>query len=300
MELDDKHISGKEVPEGWLVEPRDALVGGPDKLTADDVRTIIEQGVDAAEDVRAAIRLKVIRQTGTPVSVPGARTRMVLAVADEAGNVLGLFRMHDSTIFSIDVAVSKARNVAYYASTAIAAIDQVDDNNNGVADVPTGTAFTNRTFRFLAEPRYAQGVDGSRQGDFSILNDPGFRNELLNSTRVKTNNGAVENDSLGPRAYTEYQSVMGFDAFNPGSNFRDPDDIANQSGIVFFPGSAPLYKSTVLVGGFGVSGDGVDQDDVVTFFGVDGFRAPSDLRADKFFVRGIRLPYQKFNRNPFA
>jgi hypothetical protein len=55
----------------------------------------------------------------------------------------------------------------------------------------------------------------------------------------------------------------------------------------------------VLVGGFGVSGDGVDQDDDVTFSGSAGFRPPPTTpRADQVFVRGVRLPYQKFNRNP--
>jgi len=48
-----------------------------------------------------------------------------------------------------------------------------------------------------------------------------------------------------------------------------------------------------------VSGDGVDQDDVVTFFGAHGFAAPAGIRADHYFVRGVRLPYQKFSRNAF-
>jgi uncharacterized protein GlcG (DUF336 family) len=34
-----------------------------------------------------------------------------------------------------------------------------------------------------------------------------------------------------------------------------------------FPGSVPLYKNGVLVGGIGVSGDGVDQDDLVSYMG---------------------------------
>jgi hypothetical protein len=43
----------------------------------------------------------------------------------------------------------------------------------------------------------------------------------------------------------------------------------------------------------------VDQDDVVTFAGSNGFGVPNTLlRADEVFVRGVRLPYQKFNRNP--
>ena len=81
--------------------------------------------------------------------------------------------------------------------------------------------------------------------------------------------------------------------------------IQNQSGIIFFPGSAPLYRDTpdllfgTLIGGFGISGDGVDQDDVVTFGGSRFYGVPNSLlRADETFVRGVRLPYQKFNRNP--
>jgi hypothetical protein len=60
------------------------------------------------------------------------------------------------------------------------------------------------------------------------------------------------------------------------------------------PGAAPT-----LAGGLGVSGDGVDQDDVITFTAEGGFFAPDNvLRADQVFVRGVRLPYHKFNRNP--
>src|SRR5207244_9912940 len=59
----------------------------------------------------------------------GVPTKMVIAVADKAGNVLGLYRMHDATIFSIDVAVAKARNTAYYADPAtLQDADKVDDD----------------------------------------------------------------------------------------------------------------------------------------------------------------------------
>jgi hypothetical protein len=64
-----------------------------------------------------------------------------------------------------------------------------------------------------------------------------------------------------------------------------------------------LYRDGKLVGGFGVSGDGVDQDDVVTFSGSGTFlpRSGSPItRADQVFVQGVRLPFQKFLRNPRA
>ena len=54
----------------------------------------------------------------------------------------------------------------------------------------------------------------------------------------------------------------------------------------------------MLVGGLGVSGDGVDQDDFVTAAGAAGFEAPADIRADQIIDQGVRLPYIKFPQNP--
>ena len=72
----------------------------------------------------------------------------------------------------------------------------------------------------------------------------------------------------------------------------------NQSGVVFFPGSVPLYRNGVLIGGLGISGDGVDQDDYVAAGGAAGFEAPTAIRADQVLVNEVRLPYQKFPTNP--
>jgi hypothetical protein len=73
--------------------------------------------------------------------------------------------------------------------------------------------------------------------------------------------------------------------------------------VGFFPGSTPRDKNGVLVGGLGVSGDGVDQDDTVTAGAAGSFLPSLSLpiqRADEIFVRGVRLPFQKFSRNPHA
>lgn len=274
-----KYLPGQVAPQGWLVLPRNAADGS---LSADQVQQIIVDGIAEANRVRAAIRLPL-----------GSRTGMVFSIADTDGNVLGLYRMPDATMFSIDVATAKARNTAYYADpNAIQDIDRVETDFGGPLLDP-GIAFTNRTFRFLAAPRYPTGAENVPAGPFSVLNDPGH------GIDPATGRPGVENAGA-PVPYTDFQSVLGFDAFNPGSNFRDPSNIANQNGIVFFPGSTPLYRNTALVGGFGVSGDGVDQDDVVTFVGAGDFlpRGGGVVRADEVFVRGVRLPYQKFLRNP--
>ena len=60
----------------------------------------------------------------------------------------------------------------------------------------------------------------------------------------------------------------------------------------------PLYRGGVLVGGLGISGDGIEQDDFVAAGGARGFEAPDAIRADQVMVQGARLPYLKFPRNP--
>jgi uncharacterized protein GlcG (DUF336 family) len=50
-----------------------------------------------------------------------------------------------------------------------------------------------------------------------------------------------------------------------------------RNGIITFPGGIPLYKNGALVGGIGVSGDGVDQDETVALAGAVGFRPTADV-----------------------
>jgi uncharacterized protein GlcG (DUF336 family) len=70
------------------------------------------------------------------------------------------------------------------------------------------------------------------------------------------------------------------------------------NGITIFPGGFPLYRNGVLIGAIGISGDGVDQDDLIGMSGAAGFLPPDEIRSDRFEIRGARLPYAKFPRNP--
>ena len=85
---------------------------------------------------------------------------MVIAVADLDGTIIGLRRMTDSTVFSIDVAATKARNMVYFNSASRTAAD--------LNQVPMGTAVTNRTIGFGAQPLFPPGIDGSGRGPSSI------------------------------------------------------------------------------------------------------------------------------------
>ena len=70
------------------------------------------------------------------------------------------------------------------------------------------------------------------------------------------------------------------------------------NGITIFPGGFPLYRHGVLIGAIGVSGDGIEQDDIIAAAGTVGFLPPAQIRSDHLQYRGARLPYAKFPRNP--
>jgi len=270
---------------------------------------------------------------------------MVLSVSDTNGDLLGVFRMPDATIFSIDVSVAKARNTAYYADPVdLLATDRIDFNQDGVFgpastslntsgdSVPLGTAFTNRTFRFIVEPRFPTGTELPSDAGNGLVNSAALTlrqqkpkvaqivgpESILQMPGInpRTGENLDRNNPLPASVYNNPNTatILSFTSFVPTRNFRDPGDaqvvidgtatvqpLANQNGVVYFPGSTSLYvngNSQQLVGGFGVSGDGVDQDDVVTGAGQQGYAPPQSIRVDNYNVGRVRLPFQKFNRNP--
>jgi uncharacterized protein GlcG (DUF336 family) len=227
--------NGAPAADGWLAGP---LPGSA--LTAEDVRSIVQNAIDKASVTRAAIRLPL-----------GSRARMVISVADLDGRVLAIYRMPDSPIFSIDVALTKARNVVYFSGP--------DRDARDLPGIPANTAVTNRTIGFASQQYFPSGIWNTSPGPFADL--------------------------------------YAFDQDNPCTQGHQPAN-PNQSGVVFFPGSAPLYRNGQLVGGLGVSGDGVEQDDYVTAAGAAGHEPPPNQRADHIILRGVRLPYWKFPRNP--
>jgi len=223
-------------PDGDLIA-RKAGSGG---LTIDDVNALVNTAIATANNERAVIRLP-----------DGSPARFIISVADINGDLLALYRMPDATIFSADVAVAKSRNVIYFSSSSV--------NPADMPGVPPGTAVTNRTISFGAQPFFPPGIDANPPGPFF--------------------------------------SLYLFDTANPCTNGHQP---ANQfqNGIVFFPGSTPLFKNGTMVGGLGVSGDGVDQDDFDTANAAANYLPDPAIRADQLQINNVRLPYFKFPRNP--
>jgi len=266
---------GLQAPENYVLGPRaSSLAGG---LSEEDVRRIIDQSVAVSLRTRAMIRL--------PINQPA---RMTISISDEAGTILALYRMADGTVFSSDVAMTKARN-AYYFSTregyevlrSIAASSQ-QDKYTWTPEPPAGKgwAITARTISFAGQPLFPPGIDLGEQleeQDSEPQHGPWFDLYVFDSKNACTE--------------------------GPGASRGGNRAFLNQSGIVWFPGSAPLYRGDRVIGGLGVSGDGVEQDDYVSLLGSEGFHPPDALRVDNSVMtdargRQVRLPYLKLPRNP--
>jgi uncharacterized protein GlcG (DUF336 family) len=76
----------------------------------------------------------------------------------------------------------------------------------------------------------------------------------------------------------------------------EPINLNVPNGITIFPGGFPLYRNGILIGAIGVSGDGIEQDDIVAASGARDFLPPAGSRADGIVYQNARLPYAKFPR----
>jgi uncharacterized protein (TIGR03437 family) len=244
------------------------------QLTASEINTIITQAAQQAYRTRAAIR----RPLGSPAEVN-------ISVVDLNGNVLGLFSTIDAPIFGFDVCVQKARSALFFSSATAGARLRtagfgryVDAAATDGVRLDGSIAFSDRGVGFLTRPFFPDGIEDTLNGPFS----------RPYSEWSPFNNG-LQIDLVAPRLVA---------LLSTGTNGACTAIPALPNGIQIFAGSVPLYKNGVMVGAVGISGDGIDQDDIIASTGSVGFEAPPNLRSDQFFVRGIRLPFVKFPRHP--
>ncbi|HET6669522.1 MAG TPA: heme-binding protein [Pyrinomonadaceae bacterium] len=246
---------------------------GANALTAAEVQTIMTQAIQQANITRAAIRQPL-----------GSNGRVTIAVVDAGGTVLGLFRQLDAPVFGFDVSVQKARTAAFFsrsdAATLLAGAGFGSYVSRATADgiqLNGAVAFSDRAIGFLHRPLFPDGINNTAAGPFSTsLTDWSPFNVGLELDLVKTNLLATLGGAAAP--CTAIPNLP--------------------NGIQIFAGSTPLYKNNVLVGAIGISGDGIDQDDLVSAAGANGFSPAPAIRSDQVFVRSVRLPFLKFPRSP--
>ena len=134
-------------------------------------------------------------------------------------------------------------------------------------------AYSARTVGFLAQSMYPPGISGTQPGIFFGLQE---RFSIITPASILATNPV--------------NSAVFMTSTNADPNLPN--------GITIVPGGFPLYRNGALIGAIGVSGDGVDQDDLISASGASLFLAPVPIRADQTQYRGALLPFAKFPRNP--
>ncbi len=276
-------------------------------LTAAETRAILEESFIIMSRARAQIRQPL-----------DSRAQVSISIVDTHGEILGIVRSPDAPIFGTDVSLQKARTASFF-SNSVAAADLLGNPDGDVA------AFVGRVRTFLNDPNALTGTVAFADRSGGNLARPYFPDGELGRP-----NGPLSRpiDQFNPFA-TGLQvaltigNIAGHLNFIAGVSPTDtaerctnsPDAAAGQNrlenGIQIFPGSVPIYRGDQLIGGLGVSGDGIDQDDMISFLGLHnaGLRvggignAPKAIRADNVVVdlgdAQVRLRYINCPFAPF-
>ena len=291
-------------------------------LSAPEVQAILSQALELANRMRAQIRQPV----GTPA-------RVSISVVDSNGVILGIVRGRDAPVFGIDVSLQKARTAAFFSSSSAAAaligvpdatyldgglivlrretLSQYVDDVRAFLGVPAALsngaiAFSDRAGGNLSRPFYPDGITGNPHGPLSKPAgewspfSTGLQLDLVYNAIVQ-HVGFVA--GLVPDVPANCTGIDGFD--NGFAVSGVIPQLAN--GTQIFPGSVPIYRGSELVGAIGVSGDGVDQDDMIAFLAVHNAgeqlgtfgNADPAVRADNLVPMGTRLRYINCPITPF-
>ena len=251
-------------------------------LTANEVRVLISNALRVAARSRAQIR-----------NPADSAARVSVSIVDSNGVILGIARSVDAPIFGTDVSLQKARTAAFFSRPDAGQI-LIDAGFmhfvNAVRGfgLPTaladGIAFSDRAGGNLSRPFYPDGIDANPHGPFS------FPIDVWSPFNVGLQLNLVINRlTLAGQPCTAIPNLP--------------------NGMQIFPGSVPIYRGRQLVGGIGVSGDGVDQDDMISFLGLHNAglelggainNADPAIRADTLSPQGVRLRYVNCPQAPFV
>jgi uncharacterized protein GlcG (DUF336 family) len=289
-------------------------------LTPAEVRALIGEGLRIAARSRGQIRRPL-----------GSTVRVSLTITDSLGNILGVARSRDAPVFGADVAVQKARSAALLSSAQapafFAALSEPTvlldarlaprrsiDLRGALAPLQSllggralgEIAFSARAIGNLARPNFPDGIVSAAAG---VLSAPaGQWSPFATGLQLDL----VLNGIVQHVAHTA--GLPGFAADTPancvgvrlGSGASTAPGLQLANGLQIFPGGVPLYRGGQLVGAIGVSGDGIDQDDMVALLAADALgrsggagNAEAARRADTLVQNGVRLRYVQCPYAPF-
>lgn len=279
------------------------------ELRASEVSALLDSALVTANRARAAIRRPL-----------DTSARVSIWVVDHLGIPLGFVRSQDAPVFGIDVALQKARSAAFISSSdagdKLSSIGITGYVNQarlfGGSFFLTGShAFGARSIGNLARPFFTDGLNDQINGPLSLP----FPGHGSGATWSPFNTGL----QLDLVAQNVLQPLGGGGV---PSSCTDSSVLGRRlsNGLQIFAGGVPLYRGGVLIGAIGVSGDGIDQDDLIAFYGssregldyvghiaigdpIYGFNAPKEIRADQidsFIVSDTRLRYVNCPEAPFS
>jgi uncharacterized protein GlcG (DUF336 family) len=277
---------------------------GSGGLTAPEVTRVISEALKVAYSARAQIR--------NPV---GSFAQVTVSVVDRDGNILGIARTPDAPVFGTDVSLQKARSAALFSRTDAGTIlngagaQAVGTRFSPISSYVTrfrsfvqaaglsnGIAYSARAVGNLARPFYPDGSSVSGPGPLSAIS----------FARWSPFSDGVQLDLIANDLVTHLTGTPGADPANCGTILGGTPVIRN--GLQIFAGGVPIYRNGVLIGAVGVSGDGIDQDDMIGFLGLGNAgkllgtgvgNAPPTIRADTLTPGGVRLRYVNCPYQPF-
>lgn len=294
--------------------PRSGLAPAPDAggLTAAEVRTLLTEALDIAFRARAQIRRPL-----------GSHAQVTVSIVDAEANILAIARTPDAPIFGTDVSLQKARTAVFASRPTTAAelrdVEEVElipdvltvpaldgyveavQSFVGPTALADGIAFADRSGGNLSRPFYPDGINGKPHGPFSKP----F--EVWSPFNVGLQLDLVLPDIVA-RLDGSAPPPQGCTALPQSSAAPGPMPTRLANGMQIFPGSVPIFRGETLIGGIGVSGDGIDQDDMISFLGLHNAgevldtgvgNAPSEMRADTLKVGGVHLRYVNCPFTPF-
>ena len=160
-----------------------------------------------------------------------------------------------------------------------AAVNKADDTNSPLRSIegtPRSTkmhiAVVDRSGKLLRFESMEDAWEGSK--DIAIA-------KARTAAFFSSNENALTSRIIG--VLSQAHSPDGSGGAGPLWGIGDSNQIGitggpeTRNGLITFPGGVPLYHGGKLVGGIGVSGDGVDQDEAVAFAGAANFLPGDDV-----------------------
>ena len=275
-------------------------------ISALEAQRMLEQAFGVMSKARAQIRQPL-----------DSLAQVTIALVDTRGVPLGLVRSPDAPVFGIDVSLQKARTAAFISNASAGAQLLADPSADVRSFVPatrtfladpaalTGRiAFSARAVGNLSRPYFPDGELARPNGPLSRpIAKWSIFSTGLQSALVLANLGQHLNFVTGASVVDTPARCSFIPDVAPAQNRL-------QNGLQIFPGAVPIYRGSTLVGAIGVSGDGIDQDDMIAFLGLSNAasmlgtlsNAPAAIRADTlvFDLGGGASTRLRYVSCPFA